>query len=31
MVVSQKEVELDHVGINYGDLEQAAILGDLIQ
>jgi hypothetical protein len=31
MAVSQREVELDHTGIDYGALEQAAERGDLIQ
>jgi len=30
-MVSEREVQMDHEGINYGDLEQAAENGDLIQ
>jgi len=30
-MVSEREVQMYHEGINYGDLEQAAENGDLIQ
>ena len=31
MLISQKEIELDHEGINYDELEKAAGQGNLLQ